>query len=211
MTKQRKMGKGGWGKTGRPPITNFIPAKRIIATYLHYGSASKAARVLGIHHVTVKKVLLSNGFRPEKPSGKGFDSSALEQKDTSAFAKWIKEHPGHRLPHSVKDIAEETHLSYNTVRSYLYRRRKRIKHQIETLPDLRKFDLLFVDTLRQEFESGDIKHYSYKLRPHDLRVSLLAELKDGTITEAEIENFGNYRITLLSMERKRAAEDLVRG
>lgn len=199
---RRRKGEGNWGKPGRPPITQFVPAKLIIANYIHYGSANKAAVALKLHHTTVKKVLEANGFKVDNLHRHTFDSSMLEVKDTSLLADWIRSNPGRKLPHSVKEISEVTGLSYDTVRCYLYRRRKRLKRQIAELPPVTNFDLLFEDTLGKQFETGEIAKFTYKYRPHDLRVSIIAELKDGRITEAEITNFGKYRKELQVLARK---------
>jgi hypothetical protein len=60
----------------------------------------------------------------------------MRQAPRAGLSVWIRDHPGERLPRSVKGIVELTGLTSDQVKVYLSHKRKEIKDRLAKLPDL---------------------------------------------------------------------------
>jgi hypothetical protein len=144
-------------------VRRGVSVDKVIAAYKHFGSLRKAANVCKISKDTVANVLLRYKVSPLKAvlPRKSFHSSHTHY---SAFARWYAAHASDsNLPHSIVEFAALSGSNPNTVRCYLYRRRKEVRKLLMSLPDLRSLDLRLEDIEGFTFSSGDLEHYRYAI------------------------------------------------
>ena len=110
----------------------------LLGLYKREGSAERVATVLGMHPHTVRKNLRKYTLLKTGPQ-KG-------RRRWSAFAQWIKLNPEDVLPPSIAGIHELTGISKDSIKSYLYRRRKEAKKVIQSQPWLNGGTVLLTDS-----------------------------------------------------------------
>jgi len=159
---------------------------RIYKAYEMYGSVRKAAKVLGVTHPTVSNYLKKHGVKV-----KDRITSRREQATTlsGSFPDWVRKHRGSSLPRSIKELSRMSGASYDAIRSFLYRRRKRLRSRFNNLPDLR-----IVPGLRMRFnnfgeiDAASIDHYEFKIDMFSGTVFVKAEVfSEGEKKELEAE------------------------
>jgi hypothetical protein len=100
--------------------TGLTPEK-VARAYQHYRSSRRAAEALGISYRSVQRILKKAGIPLAAPGGSSRKGQAGWH--WSAVAKWLRAHPGVRLPRSPQAIAELVGCSQAAVYGYLARRR----------------------------------------------------------------------------------------
>lgn len=97
---------------------------KAIAAYRRAGSLRKAAKLLGVSHTTVHTVLKDQRQLLRPPGGGFRKGHYMPEVHTSAVAEWFRRHSFAVMPRSPKQIAFVIGCSSESVRCYLYRRRK---------------------------------------------------------------------------------------
>ena len=134
------------------------------------------ADLLEISKKTCQRYLkeLNLHYPKGRPKGKG-----SVNKKTGGMALWIKGHPGKSLSSNVKEIIEETGLTKDQAKSFLYRLKKKHTKRIKDIGDLRDYKGGLKGTKGTVVLFSDIKEYSLKHSPYneDLRISALLKSK----------------------------------
>lgn len=103
------------------------------------GSADRVAKLLRMHPHTVRKYLKLYGAPMKTGPQTG-------RRRWSAFANWLRENPEDVLPPSVREISELTGISKDSIKSYLYRRRREARSLIQSQPWLNGGSVLWTDS-----------------------------------------------------------------
>lgn len=116
----------------KPYIGTRFSEKEVREVYEEAGTVKGAAETLEVNPKTLSLWLKEMGVsvrrgRPIKP---GFHDGC--------FAVWLRNHPGQKIPRSIKKLAKMTGCSYEEIKSYLYRRRRNIRNRIEKVLDVAK-------------------------------------------------------------------------
>jgi len=124
-------------------------------------SIFRVQKYLGVSRPTVTKWLAIAGVKTlgHRPLAKPTISMAGEY---GAVTKWIQEHPGEKLPKSIKLAAEKVGCSERAMRSYLYRRARRTERYLRSLGDLKKMHLVLETVNGRNVSTAFINQYQYK-------------------------------------------------
>jgi molybdenum-dependent DNA-binding transcriptional regulator ModE len=171
---------------------NRLPEEKILRAYQVFGSLRKAGEVLGISYQTVRRCLKEHGAEM-KPVGAAYrKGKRYVAGHRGVVARLLREHPEVRLPRSYEGIqrlikeklGEEASL--DSIRTYLYRRRKAEKERMKELGDLRKLSglLRLVDGRSVPFRAID--SYEMKLDYHTFRYKISGVLRTGEEFRAEV-------------------------
>lgn len=106
---------------------NWPNRDTLLALYQKEGSANRVAKMLNMHPHTIRKYLKLYGASLQTGPQKG-------RRRWSEFAQWVKDNPEEVLPPSVKEIHDLTGVSKDSIKSYLYRRRKEAKSLVMSQP-----------------------------------------------------------------------------
>lgn len=164
----------------------LIPAT-VVRMYLEEGTVRKVAKRLKCSIGTVSKYLKLASFnvKENRPKASG---RKIPSNHYGSLVKWIKNNPKTPLPVKIKDIVDLTGCSRDQVKSYLYRRRKIIKKQLEDYlkkkPDIfltdidnRRFPLKAVKEWRVEF-GKDFHFLLYLTLFTDQKKKIILSFKD---------------------------------
>ena len=178
---------------GRPKIENYKDPKQFVRAYQVHHTIAGASKALGVDVKTLKRVLTEQGVEIHKPTLVDIQKYGAMSRREGCFARWLKEHSGHKLPANMRQIADITGCTYDAVKSYLRYRKERIKEVLKRLPDIRELDhATLVDTLGFYVSTKSIKNYRYRINKFSCDVFIVVELAEGGITEIHIENITDF-------------------
>jgi len=164
-----------------------ISIARIIRTYEKFGTARKAAQVLGITHQTVCKYLKKAGVTLKKSGWDTWNKLRVgkESYKHSQFADWLREHPRTTLPRDAREISKITGVSLQAVRSYFKRQYNKSKYYISKLGDFKQYDaqLTAIDSEGEDFKwpLNKLSRYIYSVDRYDHTVVItgVVNAQDG--------------------------------
>lgn len=145
--------------------------------YAKERSIYRIQKYLGVSRPTVTKWLRIAGVKTlgHRPVMK--PTSSMEG-EFGMVSKWIQSHPDEKLPRSMKLAAEKIGCSAWTLRSYLYRRRKRIIKYLESFGDLRKLEVIITTVDGKNINTRYVTEYKYKFNPKTYAVSLNVKINE---------------------------------
>jgi hypothetical protein len=149
---------------------------RLIDTYMHTGSEAETAKTLGCGERTVRNYLHELEIYPPRGRRRGQYHRAAYR---GAFVRWLREHPGVKLPESIEDIQELTGCSYEEIASHLKRLDRAIRREISALPDLRTLDVVMSDVREIPIPFRAIASYEIQSKRHSREVRIIATLRGG--------------------------------
>lgn len=153
-------------RRGRPPTTKSVPIEKIVMAYRKFGTVVGVAEALTLSPKTVRKYLHEKGIKTNEPM---YFVQVDHRYNYGCIAEWLRNNPNKKLPNSLKEIVAITKCSYNSARSYLYRRRKSVKKMaseviryIKQLGTVRMTDIDGVKFLTTGMTSINLEHKQYK-------------------------------------------------
>ena len=152
-----------------------LDPEQLKAVYNQEHSLERTARVLHIDPLTVLRYMVKYGIKRQPPGRPPVPFS----KHYGCIIKWIRQYPEIKFPRSIKGIAELTGCTQDSVKTYLYRKRKAVKTKVHKLPDLRTINLTLRSTKKTLIPTRAFKQYSIFVNPWTLKVRLEADLKTG--------------------------------
>ena len=149
------------------------------------------ANILNISKKTCQRYLKELNLHYPKGRPKGKISI---NKKTGGLSKWIKSHPGESLPSKVKEIVEQTGLTKDQVKSFLYRLKKRHNKKIKDIGDLRTYKGGLKGTKGTVVLFSDIREYSLKHSPYseDLKITALLKNKKRIVFNTTLSLLEKY-------------------
>ena len=110
-----------------------------------------------------------------RPKGK-----ISNNRKTGGMAEWIKEHPGEMLSLNVLDITQQTGLTKDQVKSFLYRTKKKHSKRLRSIGDIRDYKGGLRGSQGTVFLFSDIKDYSIKhsFLNEDLKIIMTLKNKE---------------------------------
>lgn len=113
--------------------------------FVRHKTVTKVAKVLGASRKTVGKYARMLGVplvnhRPQEPGRPRLVSGY------GAVVRWLKDHPGERLPADLGKAAAMLGVSRKTLYSYIHYRKARFNRYIASLPPLSSLDRVVPDT-----------------------------------------------------------------
>lgn len=164
-------------KIGRPTILerNGITLDQIVEKFKELGSVRRTARFFDVSQQSIRTYLQKwpgelDGYRMR---------GEKRSRHYSCLAKWLRAHPDAKLPTSVKEISEITNCSENEIKTYLYRRRKRMRDEIEKVDLMKRPYRVLHDVTGWSFPTAAIAHYEAKLDPISLLVKISLKSRSG--------------------------------
>lgn len=145
--------------------------------YRQERSVKRVADKLGVSRPTATKWLRVAqvkvlGHRPAiKPT------TSMEG-EFGAVAKWIKEHPGEKLPWNAAEAAEIVGCSKSAVWNYFYRRKKRILRYINTFGDLTKTKLVLETTDGRSVSMSLVSSYKINFKRKGYTIYVTLKIRD---------------------------------
>lgn len=112
--------------------------EKIWRAYQTHKSCRKVAEIYGMSYQTVRRYLKEAGYELQKPGGYHLKGKKVPPFHYGCLAKWLRANPGVKLPRSPSAIADLTGCSLDSVKSYIYRRRKHEEAQSSIMARLRK-------------------------------------------------------------------------
>ena len=94
------------------------------------------------------------------------------------MAEWIKKHPGKTLPLKVSEIVEQTSLTKDQVKSFLYRMKKRHNKRLKNIGDIRDFKGGLKGSRGSVILFSDIREYSIRHNFLNEDLKILLKLKN---------------------------------
>jgi hypothetical protein len=134
----------------------------IISLWDIYRSNRKIAKILKVDEATVRQRLKKVGIVSSQGNNRG-----IEIKKWSRLINWCRRHPNEVLPRKMERIVEMTGLSRDTIKSFFYRRKRKMKqrrlsrNQTLTSRGGKKINLKYVDNVSYEV---DEKSGLYKIK-----------------------------------------------
>ncbi len=181
-------------KAGRPPITKYVKPERMVKAYEVHGSLTKAAKSLCVNTKTLRRILVLEGVEIHKPV---LEHVKIHRSPTqeSKFVRWLRANPNIKLPTNMKKISKISGLSYDTVKGYIWRRRKALVEILGSLPSIKTLPdtSFFIDTLGQKIYPSQIVDYSFKVTKLSMEATIIVVLKNDIITEIKIENIYQFK------------------
>jgi len=167
----------------RPFAKHSLPAKcgvdleEIAALYHKHKSVARVAKVLGYSVKTTAKWLRIAGVQVlgHRPKGK---PSPRMQTEYNVLVKWQREHPGEKLPASVKKAAEIIGCNASALRAVLDRRKKRALKYLETLPPINETKVTLETEDGRLVNAAFIKPVRYSMNPFTYVVTLHAQIRE---------------------------------
>lgn len=117
------------------------------------------SKVMGLNKKTCQRYLKDLDLHYPKGRPKGGNST---NRKNGGLAKWIRSHPGETLPLKVSDIIEQTGLTKDQVKSFLYRMKMTHSKRLKKLGDIREYKGGLKGTKGTIILFSDIKEYSIK-------------------------------------------------
>lgn len=102
-------------------LDEYSDIQKMWRAYQVHGSCRRAAAVLGISYQTVRRRLKAAGYDLQPRGGEH------PPYHFGCLAQWLRDNPGKGLPRSPSAIARITGCSVDSVKSYLYRRRRALR------------------------------------------------------------------------------------
>ena len=175
---------------GRPSIfEEGLSEKDILKVYEKGLSCRKGAAELGIDPKTYRKYLAKLGMSSagyKRPS----PGPTIEFANGYRVPKlllWCREHPHRKLPRSLKRIAQITEIPFETVRSYLVKRKHRMLLWAKSLGDLRALKgTIIIDDTGRHIPVEMISSYEMRIDIYDLKVKLTIVLRGGVYLKASL-------------------------
>jgi len=115
----------------------------------------------------------------------------MKPRGQTKLFRWIKEHPGTRLPASVKGIAEITGLPRDQVKQALYRRSKEVERSLRSLPMLMQGKGVLT-TGKKRIPVAAIAEYDLRVLHYSLEIVVWGTLRDGSAFKAKVSK-ADYR------------------
>lgn len=172
---------------------------------MKYGTVRSAARALQINHVTLLRVLRREGIEINSHA-KATSTGKKRSPHTGSFARWLKANEGMLLPRDFDKLKKLSGCTKDSIACYFYRRRKSIKDELKTVPDLRTNPVILVDSFEERYDSGDFKHYEYLIDKFSLKVSILARLEDNTTLYFEVPDVYKFKRAVMGSQEDRQQE-----
>ena len=143
--------------------------------YARERSVKRVAEKLGMSRPTVTKWLKKAGVKTlgHRPKGQPTTSMAGEY---GVVAKWIKAHPGQKIPRSSDEAAKVIGCSSHAVRNYFYRRSKRVMRYINSFGDLRALDIVLEDRHGRRIKASLMKSYTIHMKNRGYTVVVVATI-----------------------------------
>ena len=178
-TKKRR----GKGK-GRPTVLEYhgLTLEDIVQSYKNNITLAETAKALGIDEKSVRKYLTQAGVKRRRGQ-KTATSFGIPENHSGCLAEWIKKNPDAALPSSPAEIARMTGCTEDQVRTYIYRRTRKLKQGIRELPDLKgnvNGPRVYHDKNGQAVPVMAISQGTWSYNTRNFTVSYLAEMKNGT-------------------------------
>lgn len=98
---------------------------------------------------------------------------------TGTFARWLALNSGKMLPRNIDKLKKLSGCTKDSIVCYFYRRRKRLKDFIKTIPDLRTNPITLVDPFGRTYDSSAFRDYEYLIDKYSLKVRIMAKTFDG--------------------------------
>lgn len=111
---------------------------------------------------------------------------------TGSFARWLKANEGKMLPRDFDQLRKISGCTKDSITCYFYRRRKKVKGILKSLPDLKRFDIVLEDTFGRTYTTSDFTYYEYMIDKFSLKVSIFARLDDGKGLYFELPNLQHF-------------------
>lgn len=129
--------------------------------YAECGTVRATARHLGVSTRTVSKYRMEAGLKVIAHRPKTAPGTLTFAHDTGVVAKWLREHPGQRLPYAYDEAAALTGLPVETLRRFVERRNKKIKRWALSLGPLnRLLSTTLVSTEGRKVPARYLKEYA---------------------------------------------------
>lgn len=178
-------------------IRNGLNPKKVIAAYNHFGSLRKTGKACGISKTAVSHVLERYGIHPQRKAKLPGKVSLAPNKKYTDFARWHAEHLNdENLPTGITAIAKLAGVSQDTVKCYLYRRRKLASKALASLPDLRTIAIQLEDIEGSIIDTTKLVSYHYVIDRFAAKAALCGKLLESstgeiTVIIPSIEQFCN--------------------
>lgn len=178
-------------------VRNGLNPQKVIAAYNHFGSLGKTAKACGISKTAVTHVLQRYGTGQKKKAKLPGKVALAPNKKYTDFARWHSAHLNDPdLPYGITAIAKLAGVSVDTVKCYLYRRRRMAAKALASLPDLRKLPIALEDIEGNVFETSSLVEYRYVIDRFAAKAAIcgkILECSTGEITAIipSIEQFCN--------------------
>lgn len=151
--------------------------KRMKTLFKESKNTQDLSEKLDISKKTCQRYLkdLNLHYSKGRPRGK-----ISNNKKTGGMANWVKKHPGETLPLKVSDIAEQTNLTKDQVKSFLYRTKRKHLKRLKDIGDIRDYRGGLRGTQGTVFLFSDIKEYSIKhsFLNEDLKITMTLKNKE---------------------------------
>lgn len=159
-----------------------IDPGRFAELYEEFGSHAAVSKHLGITRETASKWARNLGVKVD--SYRRFARKRLNlQNDTGIVARWVREHPGERLPKRTCDIAELVGCSPPCVSMYFSRRKRKLEHWAESLGDLKRLEGYVLDTTSRRIPWRLVSEVIYEGNGRTLSLKLILWIGPAQTTE----------------------------
>ena len=178
----------------------FQLAERIKRTYQVIQSTRKVAELLGISHDSVLRSLHDQGVEVKRQSQQTLARAKTRPlaRRYSRIAVWLERHKDRRLPRSYAKLSQVSGATVDSIKCFLYRRRKKLMKVLEELPSLRDKRIVLVTTEDVKVRGDEVLSYEWHIDRFSLEVSLVIRLKGGETCLCDIPYLQDFRTALLT-------------
>ncbi len=149
-------------------------AQEIRTEYVtHKKPIKEIAGIYKLSQKTVRKILKGMGVQLKRGAPKGTVRPPFH---SSCLAEWVRKNPGVILPRKVAKIAELTGCPPNSVKTYLYRRRKEVRDVVKGI-DFPNLYFVLTDREGKRFPTMAMRTCSAKVDPYTFDIHLTGDKK----------------------------------
>ena len=142
--------------------------------YLETNNQKKTASKLHIDIKTLRKYLRKAGITFRRGRKK---LQNTQSKHYGCLPSWIRKNPEIKLPRNIKSISSITGCSIFSIHGYMNRRIATVQNFIDSLPDLRKINIIFSDKNGNILSTKLIESIKYSIDNFTFKIKMECKLR----------------------------------
>lgn len=158
------------------PVVCGITLEELVEMYKKYRSVKRLAEHLNFStKATAKWLRIAGvktiGHRPKKPLTPSL------QTEYGAVGKWLKAHPGEKLPFNFKEAAKVVGCTPSAIRTLFHRKKLRAIKYLTSLGPLNKYDFTLESEDKRLVNVKFLDTFEYKMDSHAINLFIYGKVR----------------------------------
>jgi hypothetical protein len=160
-------------------------ASHVRRVYMVTRSIRRTAKIIGTSYGTVREALKDTGGVPKLE--RSYIRPRSGPGENSRISEWLHDHKDRRIPRNYSTLSLASGATVDSIKCYFYRKRKALKARLLAIPSLRDERIALIDIDERIISGSDILSYEYHVDRMTLEVTIIAKLRDGSISTVSVQ------------------------